>query len=127
MTGVQTCALPISKAQADHDASVKALNDNYTQLKSQLDAQQAKLVNDDQAQYNALATKLGSELTALKDQVLPKPADHQTAQNKQVVAGNTDTVALDNSGKTTIVLPRVTSDINGEKPESVKFLPQTGN
>ncbi|MDY3299147.1 MAG: SEC10/PgrA surface exclusion domain-containing protein [Limosilactobacillus reuteri] len=117
----------IAKAQADHDASVKALNDNYTQLKSQLDAQQAKLVNDDQAQYNALATKLGSELTALKDQVLPKPADHQTAQNKQVVAGNTDTVALDNSGKTTIVLPRVTSDINGEKPESVKFLPQTGN
>lgn len=117
----------IAKAQADHDASVKALNDNYTQLKSQLDAQQAKLVNDDQAQYNALATKLGSELTALKDQVLPKPADHQTAQNKQVVAGNTDTVALDNSGKTTVVLPRVTSDINGEKPESVKFLPQTGN
>lgn len=58
---------------------------------------------------------------------MPKPADHQTAQNKQVVAGNTDTVALDNSGKTTVVLPRVTSDINGEKPESVKFLPQTGN
>lgn len=117
----------ITKAQADHDASVKALNDNYTQLKNQLDAQQAKLVNDDQAQYNALATKLDGELTALKNQVLPKPADHQTAQNKQVVAGNTDTVALDNSGKTTVVLPRVTSDINGEKPESVKFLPQTGN
>lgn len=117
----------IAKAQADHDTSVKALNDNYTQLKSQLDAQQTKLVSDDQAQYNALATKLNSELTALKNQVLPKPADHQIAQNKQVVAGNTDTVALDNSGKTTIVLPRVTSDINGEKPESVKFLPQTGN
>lgn len=117
----------IAKAQADHDASVKTLDDNYTQLKSQLDAQQAKLVNDDQTQYNALATKLDGELTALKNQVLPKPADHQTAQNKQVVAGNTDTVALDNSGKTTVVLPRVTSDINGEKPESVKFLPQTGN
>lgn len=117
----------ITKAQADHDASVKALKDNYTQLKNQLDAQQAKLVSDDQAQYNALATKLDGELTALKNQVLPKPADHQTAQNKQVVAGNTDTVALDNSGKTTVVLPRVTSDINGEKPESVKFLPQTGN
>lgn len=117
----------ITKAQADHDASVKALKDNYTQLKNQLDAQQAKLVSDDQAQYNALATKLDGELTALKNQVLPKPADHQTAQNKQVVADNTDTVALDNSGKTTVVLPRVTSDINGEKPESVKFLPQTGN
>ena len=117
----------IAKAKADHDASVKALNDNYTQLKNQLDAQQAKLVNDDQAQYNALATKLDGELTALKNQVLPKTSDHQTAQNKQVVAGNTDTVALDNSGKTTVVLPRVTSDINGEKPESVKFLPQTGN
>lgn len=97
--------IKIAKAQTDHDASVKALNDNYTQLKSQLDAQQAKLVNDDQAQYNALATKLDGELTALKNQVLPKPADHQTAQNKQVVAGNTDTVALDNSGKTTVVLP----------------------
>lgn len=119
--------IKITKAQADHDASVKALNDNYTQLKSQLDAQQAKLVNDDQAQYNALATKLDGELTALKNQVLPKPADHQTAQNKQVVAGNTNTVALDTTGKTTVVLPRVTSDINGEKPESVKFLPQTGN
>ena len=95
----------IAKAQADHDASVKALNDNYTQLKNQLDAQQAKLVNDDQAQYNALATKLDGELTALKNQVLPKTSDHQTAQNKQVVAGNTDTVALDNSGKTTVVLP----------------------
>lgn len=95
----------IAKAQADHDASVKALNDNYTQLKNQLDAQQTKLVSDDQAQYNALATKLNSELTALKNQVSPKPADHQIAQNKQVVAGNTDTVALDNSGKTTIVLP----------------------
>lgn len=95
----------IAKAQADHDALVKALNDNYTQLKNQLDAQQAKLVSDDQAQYNALATKLDGELTALKNQVLPKPADHQTAQNKQVVAGNTDTVALDNSGKTTVVLP----------------------
>ena len=117
----------IAKAQADHDASVKALNDNYTQLKNQLDAQQAKLVSDDQAQYNALATKLDGELAALKNQVLPKTSDHQTAQNKQVVAGNTDTVALDNSGKTTVVLPRVTSDINGEKPESVKFLPQTGN
>lgn len=103
----------ITKAQADHDASVKALNDNYTQLKNQLDAQQAKLVNDDQAQYNALATKLDGELTALKNQVLPKPADHQTAQNKQVVAGNTDTVALDNSGKTTIVLP------NGENKSRV--------
>ena len=97
--------IKIAKAQADHDASVKALNDNYTQLKSQLDAQQAKLVNDDQVQYNALATKLNGELTALKNQVLPKPADHQTAQNKQVVAGNTDTIALDNSGKTTVVLP----------------------
>lgn len=117
----------ITKAQADHDASVKALNDNYTQLKNQLDAQQAKLVSDDEAQYNALATKFNSELVALKDRVLPKPADHQTTQNKQVVAGNTDTVALDNSGKTTVVLPRVTSDINGEKPESVEFLPQTGN
>lgn len=117
----------IAKAQADHDASVKVLNDNYTQLKNQLDAQQAKLVSDDQAQYNALVTKLNGELTVLKNQVLPKTFDHQTAQNKQVVAGNTDTVALDNSGKTTIVLPRVTSDINGEKPESVKFLPQTGN
>lgn len=95
----------IAKAQADHDASVKALNDNYTQLKNQLDAQQAKLVSDDQAQYNALATKLDGELTALKNQVLPKTSDHQTAQNKQVVAGNTDTVALDNSGKTTVVLP----------------------
>ncbi|KEK15169.1 hypothetical protein HQ33_08290 [Limosilactobacillus reuteri] len=119
--------IKIAKAQADHDASVKALNDNYTQLKSQLDAQQAKLVNDDQAQYNALATKLNGELTTLKNRVLPKPADHQTAQNKQVVAGNTNTVALDTTGKTTVVLPRVTSDINGEKPESVKFLPQTGN
>ena len=97
--------IKIAKAQADHDASVKALNDNYTQLKSQLDAQQAKLVNDDQAQYNALATKLDGELAALKNQVLPKTSDHQTAQNKQVVAGNTNTVALDNSGKTTVVLP----------------------
>ncbi|PEG78606.1 hypothetical protein CP369_09380 [Lactobacillus sp. UMNPBX18] len=123
----KTAQAKIAKAQADHDASVKALNDNYTQLKNQLDAQQAKLVNDDQAQYNALATKLDGELAALKNQVLPKTSDHQTAQNKQVVAGNTDTVALDNSGKTTVVLPRVTSDINGEKPESVKFLPQTGN
>ena len=119
--------IKIAKAQAGHDASIKALNDNYTQLKSQLDAQQAKLVNDDQVQYNALATKLDGELTALKNQVLPKPADHQTAQNKQVVAGNANTVALDTTGKTTVVLPRVTSDINGEKPESVKFLPQTGN
>ncbi len=119
--------IKIAKAQTDHDASVKALNDNYTQLKSQLDAQQAKLVNDDQAQYNALATKLDGELAALKNQVLPKPTDHQTTQNKQVVAGNTNTVALDTTGKTTVVLPRVTSDINGEKPESVKFLPQTGN
>ncbi|UFK65941.1 SEC10/PgrA surface exclusion domain-containing protein [Limosilactobacillus reuteri] len=119
--------IKIAKAQADHDASVKALNDNYTQLKNQLDAQQAKLVSDDQAQYNALATKLDGELAALKNQVLPKTSDHQTAQNKQVVAGNTDTVALDTTGKTTVVLPRVTSDINGEKPESVKFLPQTGN
>lgn len=123
----KTAQAKIAKAQADHDASVKALNDNYTQLKNQLDAQQAKLVNDDQAQYNALATKLDGELAALKNQVLPKTSDHQTAQNKQVVAGNTNTVALDNSGKTTVVLPRVTSDINGEKPESVKFLPQTGN
>ena len=123
----KTAQAKIAKAQANHDASVKVLNDNYTQLKSQLDAQQAKLVNDDQAQYNALATKLDGELTALKNQVLPKTSDRQTAQNKQVVAGNTDTVALDNSGKTTVVLPRVTSDINGEKPESVKFLPQTGN
>lgn len=95
----------IAKAQADHDASVKALNDNYTQLKNQLDAQQAKLVSDDQAQYNALATKLDGELAALKNQVLPKPADHQTAQNKQVVAGNANTVALDTTGKTTVVLP----------------------
>ncbi|MRG61921.1 SEC10/PgrA surface exclusion domain-containing protein [Limosilactobacillus reuteri] len=117
----------IAKAQADHDASVKALNDNYTQLKSQLDAQQAKLVSDDQTQYNALATKLDGELTALKNQVLPKPADHQTAQNKQVVAGNANTVALDTTGKTTVVLPANASDINEEKPESVKFLPQTGN
>ena len=101
----KTAQAKIAKAQADHDASVKALNDNYTQLKNQLDAQQAKLVNDDQAQYNALATKLDGELAALKNQVLPKPSDHQTAQNKQVVAGNTDTVALDNSGKTTVVLP----------------------
>ena len=123
----KTAQAKIAKAQADHDASVKALNDNYTQLKNQLDTQQAKLVSDDQAQYNALATKLGSELTALKNQVLPKTSDHQTAQNKQVVAGNTNTVALDTTGKTTVVLPRVTSDINGEKPESVKFLPQTGN
>ena len=123
----KTAQAKIAKAQADHDASVKALNDNYTQLKNQLDAQQAKLVSDNQAQYNALATKLDGELAALKNQVLPKTSDHQTAQNKQVVAGNTDTVALDNSGKTTVVLPRVTSDINGEKPESVKFLPQTGN
>ncbi|MGK4160723.1 SEC10/PgrA surface exclusion domain-containing protein [Limosilactobacillus reuteri] len=123
----KTAQAKIAKAQADHDASVKALNDNYTQLKNQLDAQQAKLVSDDQAQYNALTTKLDGELTALKNQVLPKTNDHQTAQNKQVVAGNTNTVALDNSGKTTVVLPRVTSDINGEKPESVKFLPQTGN
>ncbi|MFR0536341.1 SEC10/PgrA surface exclusion domain-containing protein [Limosilactobacillus reuteri subsp. suis] len=103
----------IAKAQTDHDASVKALNDNYTQLKSQLDAQQAKLVSDDQAQYNALATKLDSELAALKNQVLPKPADHQTAQNKQVVAGNTNTVALDTTGKTTVVLP------SGEKKNGV--------
>lgn len=50
----------ITKAQADHDASVKALNDNYTQLKNQLDAQQAKLVSDDETQYNALATKFNS-------------------------------------------------------------------
>ncbi|OYS70862.1 SEC10/PgrA surface exclusion domain-containing protein [Limosilactobacillus reuteri] len=117
----------IAKAQADHDASVKTLNNNYTQLKSQLDAQQAKLVSDNQAQYNALATKLDGELTALKNQVLPKPVDHQTAQNKQVVAGNTDTVALDTTGKTTVVLPNNASDINEEKPKSVKFLPQTGN
>ena len=103
----------IAKAQADHDASVKALNDNYTQLKNQLDAQQAKLINDDQTQYNALATKLDGELTVLKNQVLPKPADHQTAQNTQVVAGNTDTVALDDSGKTTVVLP------SGEKKSAV--------
>lgn len=123
----KTAQAKIAKAQADHDASVKALNDNYTQLKNQLDAQQAKLVSDDQAQYNALATKLDGELTALKNQVLPKTSDHQTAQNKQVVAGNANTVALDTTGKTTVVLPRVTSDINGEKPESVKFLPQTGN
>ena len=123
----KTAQAKIAKAQADHDASVKALNDNYTQLKNQLDAQQAKLVNDDQAQYNALATKLDGELAALKNQVLPKTSDHQTAQNKQVVAGNANTVALDTTGKTTVVLPRVTSDINGEKPESVKFLPQTGN
>lgn len=123
----KTAQAKIAKAQADHDASVKALNDNYTQLKNQLDAQQAKLVNDDQAQYNALATKLNGELTTLKNRVLPKRADHQTAQNKQVVAGNANTVALDTTGKTTVVLPRVTSDINGEKPESVKFLPQTGN
>lgn len=101
----KTAQAKIAKAQADHDASVKALNDNYTQLKNQLDAQQAKLVSDDQAQYNALAAKLDGELTALKNQVLPKPAGHQTAQNKQVVAGNTNTVALDNSGKTTVVLP----------------------
>ena len=101
----KTAQAKIAKAQADHDASVKALNDNYTQLKNQLDAQQAKLVSDDQAQYNALATKLDGELAALKNQVLPKTNDHQTAQNKQVVAGNTDTVALDNSGKTTVVLP----------------------
>ena len=123
----KTAQAKIAKAQADHDASVKALNDNYTQLKNQLDAQQAKLVNDDQAQYNALATKLDGELAALKNKVLPKTSDHQTAQNKQVVAGNANTVALDTTGKTTVVLPRVTSDINGEKPESVKFLPQTGN
>lgn len=102
----KTAQAKIAKAQADHDASVKALNDNYTQLKNQLDAQQAKLVSDDQAQYNALATKLDGELAALKNQVLPKTSDHQTAQNKQVVTGNTDTVALDNSGKTTVVLPR---------------------
>lgn len=101
----KTAQAKIAKAKADHDASVKALNDNYTQLKSQLDAQQAKLVSDDQAQYNALATKLDGELAALKNQVLPKTSDHQTAQNKQVVAGNNDTVALDNSGKTTVVLP----------------------
>lgn len=101
----KTAQAKIAKAKADHDASVKALNDNYTQLKNQLDAQQAKLVSDDQAQYNALATKLDGELAALKNQVLPKTSDHQTAQNKQVVAGNTDTVALDNSGKTTVVLP----------------------
>lgn len=101
----KTAQAKIAKAQADHDASVKALNDNYTQLKNQLDAQQAKLVSDDQAQYNALATKLDGELAALKNQVLPKTSDRQTAQNKQVVAGNTDTVALDNSGKTTVVLP----------------------
>lgn len=103
----------ITKAQADHDASVKALNDNYTQLKNQLDAQQAKLVSDDETQYNALATKFNSELAALKNQVLSKPNDHQTAQNKQVVAGNTDTVALDNSGKATVVLS------NGEKKNGV--------
>ena len=102
--------IKIAKAQADHDASVKALNDNYTQLKSQLDAQQAKLVNDDQAQYNALATKLDGELAALKNQVLPKTSDHQTAQNKQVVAGNTNTVALDTTGKTTVVLPDNTTN-----------------
>lgn len=101
----KTAQAKIAKAKADHDASVKALKDNYTQLKNQLDAQQAKLVSDDQAQYNALATKLDGELTALKNQVLPKTNDHQTTQNKQVVAGNTDTVALDNSGKTTVVLP----------------------
>ncbi|MRI06902.1 SEC10/PgrA surface exclusion domain-containing protein [Limosilactobacillus reuteri] len=138
--------IKIAKAQADHDASVKALNDNYTQLKSQLDAQQAKLVNDDQAQYNALATKLGSELTALKNQVLPKPADHQTAQNKQVVAGNTNTVALDTTGKTTVVLPSeekksvvmtandkraevktMTNLIQTTKNNKNGTLPQTGN
>lgn len=101
----KTAQAKIAKAQADHDASVKALNDNYTQLKNQLDAQQAKLVNDDQAQYNALATKLDGELAALKNQVLPKTSDHQTAQNKQVVAGNANTVALDTTGKTTVVLP----------------------
>ncbi|RMX24841.1 hypothetical protein C5O77_08370 [Limosilactobacillus reuteri] len=136
----------IAKAQADHDASVKALNDNYTQLKSQLDAQQAKLVNDDQAQYNALATKLDSELTTLKNQVLPKPADHQTAQNKQVVAGNANTVALDTTGKTTVVLPNeekksVVMAANDKRAEAETMtnlvqmtknnkngtLPQTGN
>ncbi len=136
----------IAKAQADHDASVKALNDNYTQLKSQLDAQQAKLVNDDQAQYNALATKLDGELTALKNQVLPKPADHQTAQNKQVVAGNTNMVALDTTGKTTVVLPNeekksVVMAANDKRAEAETMtnlvqmtknnkngtLPQTGN
>ena len=109
----KTAQAKIAKAQADHDASVKALNDNYTQLKNQLDAQQAKLVSDDQAQYNALATKLDGELTALKNQVLPKTSDHQTAQNKQVVAGNTNTVALDTTGKTTVVLP------SGEKKNGV--------
>lgn len=138
--------IKIAKAQTDHDASVKALNDNYTQLKSQLDAQQAKLVNDDQAQYNALATKLGSELTALKDQVLPKPADHQTAQNKQVVAGNANTVALDTTGKTAVVLPNeekksVVMAVNDKRAEAETMtnlvqmtknnkngtLPQTGN
>lgn len=136
----------IAKAQADHDASVKALNDNYTQLKSQLDAQQAKLVSDDQTQYNALATKLNSELTALKNQVLPKPADHQIAQNKQVVAGNTNTVALDTTGKTTVVLPNeekksVVMAANDKRAEAETMtnlvqmtknnkngtLPQTGN
>lgn len=109
----KTAQAKIAKAQADHDASVKALNDNYTQLKNQLDAQQAKLVSDDQAQYNALATKLDGELAALKNQVLPKTSDHQTAQNKQVVAGNTNTVALDTTGKTTVVLP------SGEKKNGV--------
>ena len=136
----------IAKAQADHDASVKALNDNYTQLKNQLDAQQAKLVSDDQAQYNALATKLDGELTALKNQVLPKASDHQTAQNKQVVAGNTDTVALDNAGKTTVVLPNeekksvvmaandkcaevetMTNLVQTTKNNKNGTLPQTGN
>lgn len=138
--------IKIAKAQTDHDASVKALNDNYTQLKSQLDAQQAKLVNDDQAQYNALATKLNGELTALKNQVLPKPADHQTAQNKQVVAGNANTVALDTTGKTTVVLPNeekksVVMAANDKRAEAETMtnlvqmtknnkngtLPQTGN
>ncbi len=138
--------IKIAKAQADHDASVKALNDNYTQLKSQLDAQQAKLVNNDQAQYNALATKLNGELTTLKNQVLPKPADHQTAQNKQVVAGNANTVALDTTGKTTVVLPNeekksVVMAANDKRAEAETMtnlvqmtknnkngtLPQTGN
>lgn len=136
----------ITKAQADHDASVKALNDNYTQLKNQLDAQQAKLVSDDQTQYNTLATKLDGELTALKNQVLPKPADHQTAQNKQVVAGNANTVALDTTGKTTVVLPNeekksVVMAANDKRAEAETMtnlvqmtknnkngtLPQTGN
>ncbi|MCC4399679.1 SEC10/PgrA surface exclusion domain-containing protein [Limosilactobacillus reuteri] len=142
----KTAQAKIAKAQADHDASVKALNDNYTQLKSQLDAQQAKLVNDDQAQYNALATKLDGELTALKNQVLTKTSDHQTAQNKQVVAGNANTVALDTTGKTAVVLPNeekksVVMAANDKRAEAETMtnlvqmtknnkngtLPQTGN